>query len=88
LIKQLDGLERKAYQMAKAYEKRYNTNDTSQASEKYYLDQVVEYLEGGLKLNQIPNDLRVLAKDLRDQLNIYIKRICKFFTCRQGRCSL
>jgi hypothetical protein len=44
--KTINGLENKAYEMAKAYEKRYNTNNTSQSSEKYYLDQVVDYLDG------------------------------------------
>ena len=82
--KTIEGLESKAYQMAKAYEKRYNTNDTSQASEKYYLDQVVEYLEGGLKINQLPNDLRVLAKDLRDELNITLKEFANSLPADKG----
>jgi hypothetical protein len=64
--------------------KRYNTNNTSQSSEKYYLDQVVDYLDGTLKLNQIPNDLRVLAKDLRDQLNSTLKEFSNSLPADKG----
>ena len=71
--KTLTGLEVKAYNLAKEYQKRYNSNDTSPASEKYYLDQVDDYLKNELKLIDLPTDLRVLAKDLRTELDEVLK---------------
>ncbi len=48
--KLLEGLEKRAYNLAKKYEQRHNTNNTSKPYEKMLLDDVVDYLQGTKKL--------------------------------------
>ena len=45
--------------------KRYNGNNTSKAGEKYYLDEVLEFMKGQKPLSALEKDLQPLAKDLR-----------------------
>ena len=42
----MKGLEKNAYNLAKQFQKRYNGNNTSRAGEKYYLDEVLEFMKG------------------------------------------
>ena len=60
-----EGLEKTAYNLAKQFEKRYNGNNTSKAGEKYYLDEVLEFMKGQKPLSALEKDLQPLAKDLR-----------------------
>ena len=49
--KYLESIEKRAYDLAKANKDLYNTKTTSPSSQKHYLDQVLTYLQGGLRLN-------------------------------------
>ena len=51
--KLLEGMEKRAYNLAKKYEGRYNTNHTSKSYEKMLLDDVVDYLQGTAKLGGV-----------------------------------
>ena len=63
-----NALERKAYNLAKGFEKQYNTATVDRPTQKYYLDKVVEYLLDQTKLNALPKEFHILAKDLRKEL--------------------
>ena len=52
--KYLQSIEKKSYDLAKSFEGYYNTATTSPASKEYYLDQVLVYLKGQMKLSQLP----------------------------------
>ena len=67
--KLLEGMEKRAYNLAKKYEKRYNTNQTSKAYEKMLLDDVVSYLQGTVKLGGIEKELRPLAYEVKNDIN-------------------
>ena len=43
--KYLESIEKKAYNLAKDFETKHNTKTTSEASQDYYLDQVLGYLK-------------------------------------------
>ncbi len=75
IFKVLDDINKSAYKLAQGFEKRYNTNMTSPVGEKYFADQVLEYLKGQLKggLNALPKELRLGAKDLDEQFNLLRK---------------
>ena len=75
LFKVMDDINNSAYKLAQGFEKRYNTNNTSPVGEKYFADQVLEYLKGQLKggLNALPKELRLGAKDLDEQLTMLKK---------------
>ena len=45
IFKVLDDINATAYKLAEGFQKRYNTNLTSPVGEKYYADQVLEYLK-------------------------------------------
>jgi len=62
----LEGLDKKAYDLAKKFEKRYNGNKTSPAGERDILNQVDEYLKNQRKLTDVEPELQILAKDLKD----------------------
>ena len=70
LFKVLDDINSSAYKLVQGFERRYNGNKTSPVGEKYFADQVLEYLKGQLKggLNSLPKELRLAAKDLDEQL--------------------
>jgi hypothetical protein len=63
-----EGLERRAYQLAKGFEGRYNKNKTSPAGEKYWLDQIDEVLKGQRSLKEIPKELRGLTEEVKGQI--------------------
>ena len=64
----MEGIEKRAYNLAKKYEQRYNTNKTSKAYEKMLLDDVVDYLSGVKKLGSVEKELRPLAYEIRKDL--------------------
>jgi len=71
--KLLEGLEKRAYNLAKKYETRYNTNDTSRPYEKMLLDDVVDFLDGRVKLGVVNKDLRPAAFELKTDINKILK---------------
>jgi len=62
--KYLDSIERKAYDLAKGFQGRYNTNKTSPAGEEYLLDQVLAVIKGQLDINKLPVELQSMTKQL------------------------
>jgi len=68
LDKIYEGIENTAYRLAKSFEKQYNTATTSKPLQKYYLDQIEEFLLDQKSLSAIPKELRSYAKDLKNQL--------------------
>ena len=64
----MEGLERKSYALAKQFEKNYNKGDSSPALQKYYLDQIEEFLRGQRKLSDLPTELQPLSSDLKLQV--------------------
>ena len=71
--KLLEGLEKRAYNLAKKYEQRYNTNNTSKPYEKMLLDDVVDFLEGRAKLSTVDKSLRPIAFELKNDINKVLK---------------
>ena len=71
--KYLESIEKKSYDLAKAFKNQHNTKTTSPSSEKHYLDQVLTYLQGGLRLDQLPTILQGSSKNLKGEL-IKIKK--------------
>jgi len=66
--KYLESIEKKAYNLAKSFEGQYNTLTTSPASKDYYLDQVLAYLKGQVKLNELPKILQGSAQNLQKEI--------------------
>ena len=64
----MEGLEKKAHNLAKQFENNYNKGDSSPALQKYYLDQIEEFLRGQRKLSDLPTDLQSLSSDLKLQV--------------------
>ena len=62
--KQLDIVERRAYDLARGFLKDYNLKTTSPAKQEYYLDQVMMYLKGQIKNTDLPQQLQDPAKQL------------------------
>ena len=62
--KYLESIEKKAYNLAKDFETKYNTKTTSPASQDYYLDQVLGYLKGNIKKTELPIELQKSAEGL------------------------
>ena len=71
--KYLESIEKKSYDLAKAFKNQHNTKTTSPSSEKHYLDQVLTYLQGGVRLDQLPTILQSSSKNLKGEL-IKIKK--------------
>ena len=67
--KLLEGMEKRAYSLAKKFGQRKDTNMTSKAYEKMLLDDAVDYLQGKKKLSALDPDLRPLAYALRKDIN-------------------
>jgi len=61
-------LDKKAYDLAKGFEKQYNNLDQSPALQKYYLDLVEDFLRGQKTLKQLPTELQPLANDVRAEI--------------------
>jgi len=66
--KYLESIEKKSYDLAKSFEGQYNTLTTSPASKDYYLDQVLAYLKGQVKLTELPKILQGSAKNLQNEI--------------------
>jgi len=66
--KYLESIEKKAYNLAKDFETKHNTKTTSEASQDYYLDQILGYLKGNVKLKSVAPDLQASAKSLNNEL--------------------
>ena len=66
--KYLESIEKKAYNLAKDFETKYNTKTASEASQDYYLDQVLGYLKGNIKLKALPTEIQGSAKSLGDEM--------------------
>ena len=67
--KYLDAVERKAYDLANGFLKRYNTSTTSPAGERHMLEQVYEYLRGNLKLSKLEPELQDISKSLKSEFD-------------------
>ena len=66
--KYLESIEKKSYNLAKSFEGQYNTLTTSPASKDYYLDQVLAYLKGQIKLPELPKILQGSAQNLQKEI--------------------
>jgi hypothetical protein len=62
--KLLKSIEVRAYNLAKSFEKQYNTATTSPASQEKYLNDVLEYMQGQRQLGALPKELQVTAEAL------------------------
>jgi len=67
--KYIDGIEKRAYDLASGFLGRYNKGFTSPAGERHMLEQVYEYLRGNLKITKIEPELRELAKALKTEFD-------------------
>jgi len=65
LDKILESVEKRAHNLAKKYEQRHKTNNTSRPYEKMLKDDIVDYLQGTVKLGQVHKELRPLAFELK-----------------------
>jgi hypothetical protein len=65
--KLIDSIERKSYDLANGFLRKYNTAGTSPAGQDYLLDQTLAYLKGQIKLNQLEPEIREAAKALNDE---------------------
>ena len=68
------GLEKKAYALAKGFEGQYNKATTSPAMQKYWLDQVDEYIFNQRTLNDLPKELQGLSKQVKETLEEVVAR--------------
>jgi hypothetical protein len=66
--KLLEGIEKRAYRIAKEHEKRYNTGNTSRPYEKMLMDDAVAYLQGAKKLSGLEPELRPLVYELKKDI--------------------
>ena len=64
----VEGLEKKAYNLAKGFETQYNKGFSTPALQKSYLDQVVDFLDDKLVKSDLPTELQSLAADLKLQI--------------------
>ena len=62
--KLLQSIEKRAYNLAKSFEKQYNTATTSPASQEKYLNDVLEYIQGQRQLGALPKELQITAEAL------------------------
>jgi len=64
----LENIERKSYDLAKSFESQYNTAKVSPASQDKYLEDVLDYIQGKIKIDSLPKELRFYSKLLNDEL--------------------
>ena len=74
----LKSIEVKSYDLAKGFQKSYNSNKTSPSLMDSYLDEVLEVLEGKRKLSNLPDTLKSTAKLLKDEVAKISKTYKKF----------
>tara|TARA_R100001460_G_scaffold81004_1_gene121930 strand:- start:3 stop:4442 length:4440 start_codon:yes stop_codon:yes gene_type:complete len=72
-----EGLEKTSYNLAKKFENDYNKATTSQPMQKYFLDQVDEFLKGQRSLNDLPQELQALSKDLAKDIKSIVSEFKK-----------
>ena len=72
-----EGLENTAYNLAKQFQNDYNKATTSQPMQKYFLDQVDEFLKGQRNLNDLPQELQALSKDLAKDIKSIVNEFKK-----------
>jgi len=72
-----EGLEKNAYQLAKQFEKRHNTNRTSPVGEKYFLDEVEMFLRGQRKIGDLPEKMQGLSLDLQQNIKDIMEQVRK-----------
>ena len=68
LDRTMEGLEKRAYDLAKQFENNYNKGDSSPALQKYYLELVEDFLRGQRPLKDIPTELQPFATDLKKEI--------------------
>ena len=66
--KYLESLEKKSYDLATGFKNQYNTKQTSPSSQQQYLNQVLDYLKGRIRLNQLPDTLQEGSKNLNKEM--------------------
>ena len=64
----MEGLEKKAYNLAKGFENNYNKGTSSPALQKHYLDQIDSFLRNQLNLKDLPKELQPLSADLKFEI--------------------
>ena len=64
----MEGLDKRAYDLAKKFENDYNKATSSPALQKHYLDQVDSYLRNQLKKEELPEELQTLAENLKKEI--------------------
>ena len=64
----IENIERKSYELAKSFESQYNTAKVSPASQDKYLEDVLDYIQGKIKIDSVQKELRLSAKLLNDEL--------------------
>ena len=64
----MEGMDRKAYDLAKKFQNQANSNEVSPALQKHFLDQVDEFLRNQKKLQDLPTEFQSLAKDLKQEI--------------------
>ena len=58
-------LEKRAYDLAKGFEGQYNKGTTSPPMQKYFLDQVDEFMMNQRALKDLPTELQNLSKQVK-----------------------
>jgi len=71
------GIENRAYRLAKEFEKRHNTNRVSPVGERYFLDEVESFLRGQRKLTDLPQGLREPSVNLKENIESIMKEFSK-----------
>ena len=82
--KYLESIEKKAYNLAEDFQTKHNTKTASEASQDYYLDQVLGYLKGNVKLKAVAPEIQGSAKSLNDELLQIKKNFADLITTRRS----
>ena len=77
LDRTMEGLEKKAYNLAKGFEKQHNSLTSSPALQKHYLDQVEQFLRDQIKKTDLPKELQPLAADLKKEITNVMREFQK-----------
>jgi hypothetical protein len=64
----LENIERKSYDLAKSFESQYNKAKVSPASQDKYLEDILDYVQGKIKIDSVQKELRLSAKLLSDEI--------------------
>lgn len=68
LDRTMEGIDKKAYNLAKKFQNDYSANTASPSLQKHYLEQVDQYLRNQLKIDDLPKELQALSKDLKKEI--------------------